>query len=465
MDEPITKGPVPRWQKKCLESSSRSSGFLLSSSMNASLNSSKQATSLVGGGQAKTPRKGATLTVEGKKTPSKTPSKTPKKSPGETIFISYSSKTPSGGDRFIPTRSASNFDLGHFKVTQVLEEVSSPTLAEKQRAMSENLHGCDISSTRILAFQKKAPAPPDGYQNALKVVYSQTKTPHSAKANSRYIPQAPDRILDAPDIVDDYCKLINHNNLNLIDWSRSNILAVALGSSVYLWNAASGSIRHLMELEGSDYVCSLGWISEGSDMLAIGTSLGPVQLWDAEQKKRLRVMDGHNVRVGSLSWNSYILSSGCRAGTIVHHDVRQRDHNVSTIAAHSQEVCGLKWSLDGRYLASGGNDNVLNIWPLVQGDSYSQSQALYSFNAHQAAVKALAWCPWQSNLLASGGGTADRHIRFWNCGTGSNISSVDTKSQVCGLLWSTAYKELVSAHGYANNQLIIWKYPSLTKVS
>jgi hypothetical protein len=28
------------------------------------------------------------------------------------------------------------------------------------------------------------------------------------KGASRYIPQTPDRILDAPDIMDDYCKLV-----------------------------------------------------------------------------------------------------------------------------------------------------------------------------------------------------------------------------------------------------------------
>lgn len=45
-------------------------------------------------------------------------------------------------------------------------------------------------------------------------------------------------------------------------------------------------------------------------------------------------------------------------------------------------------------------------------------------------AQALAWCPWQSSLLASGGGTADRNIRFWNANTGVCLSSVDTKSQV-----------------------------------
>jgi len=44
--------------------------------------------------------------------------------------------------------------------------------------------------------------------------------------------------------------------------------------------------------------------------------------------------------------------------------------------------------------------------------------------------QAVSWCPWQHNVLASGGGTADRHIRFWNVSTGSCLNSIDTKSQV-----------------------------------
>lgn len=51
-------------------------------------------------------------------------------------------------------------------------------------------------------------------------------------------------------------------------------------------------------------------------------------------------MDGHSSRVGSLAWNAYILSSGSRTGTIIHHDVRQRDHITSTLNGHTQEVFG-----------------------------------------------------------------------------------------------------------------------------
>lgn len=56
---------------------------------------------------------------------------------------------------------------------------------------------------------------------------------------------------------------------------------------------------------------------------------------------------------------------------------------------------------------------------------------MHRMTAHAAAVKALAWCPFQSNLLASGGGTADRSIKFWNTHTGALLNSIDTGSQVC----------------------------------
>ena len=37
----------------------------------------------------------------------------------------------------------------------------------------------------------------------------------------------------------------------------------------------------------------------------------------------------------------------------------------------------------------------------------------------------------QAGLLASGGGTADRKICFWNAASGTMLQVVDTSSQVC----------------------------------
>ena len=37
--------------------------------------------------------------------------------------------------------------------------------------------------------------------------------------------------------------------LNLLDWSSSNVLAIALGNIVYLWDASDGSTSELVTVE------------------------------------------------------------------------------------------------------------------------------------------------------------------------------------------------------------------------
>ena len=140
---------------------------------------------------------------------------------------------------------------------------------------------------------------------------------------------------------------------------------------------------------------------------------------------------------------------------------RSRGCLVRTLSAHKQEVCGLKWSFDGRHLASGGNDNKLLVWDSAGGRA---TTPVCRFSDHTAAVKAVAWSPHQHGLLASGGGTADRHIRFWNSLNSTPLHRVDTGSQVCNLMWSTSVNEIVSTHGYSLNQIIVWKYPSMQKL-
>lgn len=103
---------------------------------------------------------------------------------------------------------------------------------------------------------------------------------------------------------------------------------------------------------------------------------------------------------------------------------------VRELHGHKQEVCGLRWSFDEKMLASGGNDNKLYVWE-PQLSNNRKNDPLHRFEDHTAAVKAVAWSPHQQGLLASGGGTADRHIRFWNASTGLALHKVDTGSQVC----------------------------------
>lgn len=103
-------------------------------------------------------------------------------------------------------------------------------------------------------------------------------------------------------------------------------------------------------------------------------------------------------------------------------------------------------------LASGGNDSLLNIW---------DTRLLRPINQtlHKSVVKALAWCPWRPNLLATGCGMAGVYLssrRFegegegciylWDPTTDSPGKSVHGgRAMITALNWSTTYREIVSS--------------------
>ena len=88
----------------------------------------------------------------------------------------------------------------------------------------------------------------------------------------RKIAPMPFRVLDAPNLCDDFY-------LNLVDWSQQNALAVALGQTVFIWNANTSSVTQLVDLGERNRVTSVSWSQRGSH-LSVGTLDGQVQIWD-----------------------------------------------------------------------------------------------------------------------------------------------------------------------------------------
>ncbi|KAL5715015.1 hypothetical protein ACHQM5_016904 [Ranunculus cassubicifolius] len=361
-------------------------------------------------------------------------------------------------DRFIPNRSAMDFDFAHYMLTEAKkvkgEQNQVPVSPAKEAYRKQLAEVLNMNRTRILAFKNKPPVAESLFPEPTSSV-SQSK-PIKPR---RSIPQTSERTLDAPEILDDYY-------LNLLDWGSTNVLVIALGDTVYLWDASDSTTSELLTVDAdSGPVTSVSWAPDGRH-IAVGLNNSEVQLWDTASNRRLRSLrGGHSSRVGSLAWNNHILTTGGMDSLIINNDVRIREHIVQKYEGHQQEVCGLKWSSSGQQLASGGNDNLLHIWDRSMASSNSATQWLHRMEDHTAAVKALAWCPFQSNLLASGGGGSDRCIKFWNTHTGACLNSVDTGSQVCALLWNKNERELLSSHGFTQNQLTLWKYPSMVKMA
>jgi cell division cycle 20-like protein 1 (cofactor of APC complex) len=138
------------------------------------------------------------------------------------------------------------------------------------------------------------------------------KSPRKA---SRKISKIPFKVLDAPELQDDFY-------LNLVDWSSQNVLSVGLGACVYLWSACTSQVTRLCDLTSdSDTVTSVSW-SERGNYVAVGTHRGYVQVWDVAASKRVNCLEGHSARVGALAWNGDMLSSGSRDRMILQRDVR-----------------------------------------------------------------------------------------------------------------------------------------------
>lgn len=388
------------------------------------------------------------------------------------------------GDRFIPSRTGNNWQLQYNMIQdknlsakksgrEATEGAKDYSLSIYSSLLKNEILGAQIEDFKETSDERRAMAPlPEGrnlfsYRPKRNNIVNEPQSPYSLspvssksqkllrspRKASRKISKIPFKVLDAPELQDDFY-------LNLVDWSSQNVLSVGLGACVYLWSACTSQVTRLCDLTNdNDTVTSVSWAERGN-FVAVGTHRGYVQIWDVAAAKRVNVLSGHSARVGALAWNSDMLSSGSRDRLILQRDVRTPSQLPERkLVGHRQEVCGLKWSPDSQYLASGGNDNKLFVW------SGAATTPMQTYTDHLAAVKAIAWSPHHHGLLASGGGTADRYIRFWNTLTGQPMQSVDTGSQVCNLAWSKHASELVSTHGYSQNQILVWKYPSLVQVA
>jgi len=327
----------------------------------------------------------------------------------------------------------------------------------------------------------------------------------------RKIPQEPERILDAPNLNDNFY-------YNPLDWGSKNILSVSLGSYNYLWNYNNLETYLLTKNENEIEYCSSSFMDNGV-CLALGLNNGNIELWDIEKQIKIRTLVGHSDRVGTLTWNGYNLYSGSKDTNILSHDVRIKNHLIMKLSGgHNKEVCTIKWNSDFKYLASGGNDNLVCLWDVrgkneknkssfwdilnsqsddenddnMEVDDYEYNlgnngtnnindnnkyklnsinkknniiEPLTIINKHKGPVKALAWSPWQRNVLATGGGKKDNVIRFYNADTKSVIGEYNTGSQVCQILWNKYEKEIISSHGNSKNSIYVWTYPKMNKIA
>ena len=98
--------------------------------------------------------------------------------------------------------------------------------------------------------------------------------------------------------------------------------------------------------------------------------------------------------------------------------------------------------------------------PSISGRQSMHKKSFY----HSAAVKAIAYAPWQPTLLATGGGSNDRQIHFHHTESGSTLAVINVFAQITSLAWSLTSREIVATFGYAQPEhdirIAVFAWPS-----
>jgi WD40 repeat protein len=211
------------------------------------------------------------------------------------------------------------------------------------------------------------------------------------------------RIMDAPGLSDNFYA-------SPVSYSGRRVLAIGLRDATYLWDRKDGA-RILLQNHQQPAFC-ISW-SPTDDILAVARVDGSLCFWNIESGVHydfnrsstsimfFLYMYGHPC---AMAWRPGCSKSQLLIGTTSGYVCAlsgQPSLSVISVSMqqkyHSDHICGMAFRADGTQFASGGNDNRVVLYKF-EGDVFERRTEFL----HHAAVKALAFCPWQQSLLATG---------------------------------------------------------------
>ena len=154
--------------------------------------------------------------------------------------------------------------------------------------------------------------------------------------------------------------------------------------------------------------------SPDSSLLAIGTSEGVIEIWNAQQRQLLTPLrttaiagsataaSGRMIWAVEFSANASLLAVGAGDGSVRLWDLASGKETILT--GHRQVVYAVTFSPNGELLASSSHDCTIKLWNVV---TQSKPQTI---NGHSDGVIDLAFVRDGLTLVSAG---LDYFIRFW----------------------------------------------------
>ena len=267
-------------------------------------------------------------------------------------------------------------------------------------------------------------------------------------------------ILDSPGVSKD-------SDAYPMAWSERNLIAVVCLFDIFYQNLDTKAVSQLCR-SAFGTMNAIQWGGKGlENYLAAGNSRGMVIIWDVGaggRGKLLRNWYGTPFDpIKSLSWNENLFAAGADSGELSLIDVRDTD-KTSTVKLHDSPIVGLQWSTDGLYLASGDKNGIVHVWDRRAGKSLLDISETTKLR-HRGSARALAWCPWKRDLLATGTTAPEGKIRIWSTSSLSSptpvpLETIPLNTSVTSLHWSPHCKELLSTHGSSFSPVLQSRNPN-----
>jgi WD40 repeat protein len=191
--------------------------------------------------------------------------------------------------------------------------------------------------------------------------------------------------------------------LNLALSADGTLLAggSSLGA-IYLWDVRSGDERGRMRGHSEEPAC-LAFTPQG-DWLASGGRDGTVRLWEVQEARQSRLLSGHKgiVHAAAFSRDGRRLATAGQDKVVFVWDV-PGGNRLQALSGHRGEIRGVTFSQDGRLLISAGLDDTLRIWDPATG------KELRTLPAELGGVQTVALSPDGRRFAATG----KSDVRVW----------------------------------------------------